>query len=51
MSLAAYVGEDGLVDINGRRGPWSCKDSMAQNRGMLGPGCGSGWVGEQDGEV
>ena len=32
-----------------RRGPWSCKDSMPQYRGMPGPGSGSEWVGEQGG--
>ena len=31
----------------GKRGPWSCEDSMPQYRGMSGPGSGSGWVGEQ----
>jgi hypothetical protein len=35
--------------INGRRGPWSCKDYMSQYRGMAGPGTWSGWVGEQGG--
>jgi hypothetical protein len=33
--------------INGRRGAWSCEDSMPQYRGLLGPGSWSGWVGEQ----
>jgi hypothetical protein len=33
--------------FKGRRGPWSCKDSMPQYRGMPGPRSGSGWVGEQ----
>jgi hypothetical protein len=36
-----------LLDINGRRGPWPCEDSMPQCRGMPGPGSLSGWVGEQ----
>ena len=31
--------------ISGRKGPWSCEDSMPQYRRMLGPGSGSGWVG------
>jgi hypothetical protein len=43
MALAAYVVEA----INGRRGPWSCKDSMPQYRGMQEPGSRSGWVGKQ----
>jgi hypothetical protein len=47
MALAAYVGEDCLVVINGRRGPWSCEGSMPQYRVMPGPGSRSGWVGEQ----
>jgi hypothetical protein len=33
-----------LLDINGRRGPWSCEDSMPQYRGMPGPGSRNGWV-------
>jgi hypothetical protein len=28
MSLAAYVAEDGLSAINGRRGPWSCEEGV-----------------------
>jgi hypothetical protein len=36
-----------LLDINGRRGPWSCEGSMPQCKGMPGPGSRSGWVGEQ----
>ena len=47
MALAAYVGEDCLVVINGRRGPWSYEGSMPQYRGMPGPGSRSGWVGKQ----
>jgi hypothetical protein len=42
VSLAAYVAEDGYSAITGRRGPWSCKYYMPQDRGM--PGTGSGWV-------
>jgi hypothetical protein len=34
--------------INGRRGPWSCEDSMPQYREMLGPGSANGWVREQE---
>jgi hypothetical protein len=49
VSLVAYVAEDGLVGIIGRRGTWSCKDYMPQYRGMPGPESGSGWVGEQGG--
>jgi hypothetical protein len=36
-----------LLDINGRRGTWSCEGSMPQCRGIPGPGRGSGWVSEQ----
>jgi hypothetical protein len=36
--------------MSGRRGPCFCERFMPQYRGMLGPGIGSGWVGEQ-GEV
>jgi hypothetical protein len=36
-----------LLDINGRRVPWSCDGSMPQCRGMPGWGSKSGWVGEQ----
>ena len=47
MAPAAYVADDGLWDINERRGPWSCEGLMPQYRGMPGPGSGSGWVGKQ----
>ena len=47
MALAAYVADDGLVDHQCGRDPWSREGSMPQCRGMLGPGSGSGWVGEQ----
>ena len=47
MVLAAYVTEDSLSVINGRRDPWSCEGSMPQYRRMPGPGSRSGWVGEQ----
>ena len=33
MFLAAYVAEDGLLGINGRRDPWSCEDHMPQVQG------------------
>jgi hypothetical protein len=36
-----------MLDINGRRGPWSCEGLMLQCRGMPGQGSGSVWVGEQ----
>jgi hypothetical protein len=36
-----------LLDINGKRGPWSSEDSMPQCRGMPEQGSRSGWVGEQ----
>jgi hypothetical protein len=32
MAPAAYVGEDCLLIINGRKGPWSCEGSMPQCR-------------------
>jgi hypothetical protein len=51
VSLVAYVAEDGLDAINGRRGPSYCKDHMLKYRGMPGPGSGSGWVGEHGGWV
>jgi hypothetical protein len=37
MYLVAYVAEDGLVSINGRRGPWFCEDHMPQYRVMSEP--------------
>jgi hypothetical protein len=49
MSLAAYVAEDGLVAHYGRRGPWSCKDSMSQYRGMPVPEVGVGGLGNREG--
>jgi hypothetical protein len=33
-----------FLDINGRRGPWSCEDLIPQCKGMPGQGGGSGWV-------
>lgn len=33
--------------INGKRGPWPCDGSMSQCRGVLGPGSGREWGGEQ----
>ena len=36
-----------MWDINRRRGPWSCEDSMSQCRGISGYRSGSGWVSEQ----
>ena len=50
MSLAAYVAEDGLVGIIGRRGSWSCEDNAPQYRGLPGPGSRSGWWGAGQGE-
>jgi hypothetical protein len=46
MVLAAYVTEDSLSVINGRRDPWSCEGSMPQYRKLPGPGNESVWVGE-----
>jgi hypothetical protein len=43
VALAVYVAEDALV--NGRRGPWSCEDSMPQYRGIPGPGMVVGGLG------
>jgi len=34
-----------MLHINGRRGPWSCEDSMPQCRGMSVWECRRGWVG------
>jgi hypothetical protein len=42
VSLVAYVAEDGLVTISGRRGPCSCEDHMPQYRRMPGLGNRSG---------
>jgi hypothetical protein len=36
-----------LLDINGRKGPWSCEGLIPQCRGMPEQGNRSGWVGEQ----
>jgi hypothetical protein len=47
MAPAAYVAEDGLVGHKREEDPWSCEGFMPQCRGMPGPGCTSGWVGEQ----
>ena len=33
VSLVAYVAGDGLVAINGRRGPWSFEDHMPPVQG------------------
>jgi hypothetical protein len=41
-------GSRGLLNINGRRGPWSCEGWMPQCQGMSGQGNGSGCVGEQE---
>ena len=46
MDPVAWM-EDGLWDINERRGPWSHEGSMPQCRGMPGQGSGRGWVSEQ----
>ena len=45
MPLAAYVAEDGLVVINGRKDPWSCEGSMPQYRGLSGQEAGVGRLG------
>jgi hypothetical protein len=36
-----------LLNINGRRDPWSCEGSMLQCRGIPGQASRSGWFGEQ----
>jgi hypothetical protein len=36
-----------LLDINGRRGPWSWEGSMPQCSRIPRQGSGNGWVGEQ----
>jgi len=33
------------LGISGRRGPWSCQDSMPQCKGMSGQGGGRVWMG------
>jgi hypothetical protein len=35
--------------MRGERGPWSCKGSMPQCRGMPGQGSRSGWISKQGG--
>jgi hypothetical protein len=35
-----------LLDINGRRGPWSCEIFMLQSKGLTGCGGRSVWVRE-----
>jgi hypothetical protein len=47
LALAAYVAENALVVIHGRRGPWSCESYMSQYRGLPRPGIGSWWVDER----
>ena len=42
MAPATHVIEDGLSDINERRGHWSCESLMPQCRGMPGQESGSG---------
>jgi hypothetical protein len=46
MAPAAYVAEDGLVGHQWEERPLVPVGSMPQCRGMLGPGSGSGWLGE-----
>jgi hypothetical protein len=46
MAPAAYVAEDGLIGINGRRVPWSWEGSMPQCKEMPGQGVRSGLVGQ-----
>jgi hypothetical protein len=55
MAPATYVA---LLVINGRRGPWSCEDSMPHYRGRPGTGTGVGglvskgnWGGDEGGGV
>jgi hypothetical protein len=36
-----------LLDIRGRRSPWSCEELMPQCRGIPGQGSRNGWVSEQ----
>ena len=49
MSLVAYVAEDGLSAINGRRDPSYCEDHMTQYRGIPGPGIGIWGAGQGEG--
>lgn len=45
MVPATDVANDGLLGINGRRGPWSHEGSMPQYREMSRWGGRSEWVG------
>ena len=47
MAVAAYVAEDNLLVISGRRGSWPYKGLMPQCKGIPGQGSNSGWIGEQ----
>jgi hypothetical protein len=49
MAPAAYAARMALLDISGRRGPWSCEGSMSQCRACQDREAGvqSMWVGEQ----
>jgi hypothetical protein len=47
MALSAFVAEDGLVDHQWKRGPWSCEVSMPQYRGMPWSGTGMGGLGSR----
>jgi hypothetical protein len=49
MYLVAYVAEDGLSAINGRRDPSYCEDHMTQYRGIPGPGIGIWGAGPREG--
>jgi hypothetical protein len=47
VALAVYIADDGLVLINGRRGPRSYEGSMPKYRGMPGPGIGVSRLGSR----
>jgi hypothetical protein len=49
MALAAYVAENGLEIINGRRDPWSSEGSMSQYKGMPRPRSGVSKLGSRVG--
>jgi hypothetical protein len=48
IALAAYVAEDGLFVINGRRGPWFCESICPSIGECQGQEVGVGGLGEGD---
>jgi hypothetical protein len=49
VSLVAYVAEGGLIDHQWEEKPLVLRRLYAPVQGNVGPGSGSGWVGEQGG--